>query len=167
MGLTAELLLRFSALQGGANDFGGPSFAPELKKLFQFESGTGAGQADLLWMDERTLAASTSEDLDLAGVLTDALGATVTMAEVVAILVVADPANTNNVVLGDATQPVPLLGGTNPTISVKPGGAFMLCAPNAAGQFTVGAGATDDLKVANSGAGSAVTYKIAVLGRSA
>jgi hypothetical protein len=132
-----------------------------------FTNGTGAGQADIVWSDTRTLAASATEDLDLAGVLMDAFGATVTAVEVVALYVGAAPGNTNNVVIGDATAPVPLFGGTNATHAIKPGHFFFAGGPSAAGMFAVGAGATDDLKVANSAAGTAVTYNIAVLARSA
>lgn len=175
--LRAELTAKFSAIQSGSNDFGGPSFQPVISKVLQFTNGTGAGQADILFADERTLGASASEDLDLAGVLADAFGATIAAAEVVAILVIAAAANTNNVIIGDATQPVPLFGGaagvggdpagSNPTFSVKPGGFFFVAAPNAAGLFTVGAGATDDLKITNSSSGSAVTYQVAILARTA
>lgn len=167
MALTAELKATFRATQTGSNDFGGPTFAPTIEKLLQFTSGTGANQADILFADERTIAASSSEDLDLAGALTDAFGATVAAAELVALLVIADPGNTNDVVLGDASAPIPLFGGTNPTFAVKPGGFFFVAAPGAAGQLTVGAGSADDLKVANSSSGTSVTYKIAILARSA
>lgn len=102
--LTAELRVKFAAQQSGGNDFGGPSFSPTIEKILQFSNGTGADQADLLWADERTLAASASEDLDLAGVLADAFGATLGMAEVVMILVIAAAANTNNVVVGGSKQ---------------------------------------------------------------
>lgn len=163
----AKLTVDFSAKQVGDNDLGGPEFTPRHRTVLDFVNGTGAGQFDLLWTDTRTLAASATEDLDLAGVLADALGATLTMAEVVGILITAAAANTNAVVVGDATAPVPLFGGTNPTISVKPGGVFLIAAPNAAGQFTVGAGSTDDLKIANSSSGTSVTYTISILGRSA
>lgn len=167
MSLTAELTVKFAGRQTGANDLGNPVFKSLLEKVLAFTNGTGANQADLVFADERTIAASGSEDLDLAGVLADAFGATITMAEVVGLIVYADPGNTNDVVVGDATAPVPLFGGTNPTVAVKPGGIFVLFAPNAAGQFTVGAGSTDDLKVANSSSGTGVTYTIVVLGRSA
>jgi hypothetical protein len=167
MGLRATLTAKIAALQTGSSDFGGPSFNPNVEKIIALAEGTGANQADILFTDERTLAASATEDLDLAGVLTDAFGATIAAAEVVAILVIADVANTNNVVVGDATAPVPLFGGTNPTFAVKPGGFFFVAAPNAAGLLTVGAGSTDDLKIANSGSGTGVTYQIAILARSA
>lgn len=168
MALTVELRAKFAAQQSGTSNFGAPSYAPTIDKLLQFTSGTGADQADLLFVDEdRSIAASSSEDLDLAGVLVDALGTTVAMAEVVALLIVASASNVNNVVVGDATSPVPLFAGTNPTYAVKPGGFMFLAAPNAAGMFTVGAGSTDDLKITNSSSGSAVVYSIAILGRSA
>lgn len=167
MALTSRITLDLTASQTGSNDFGGPEFKPRMRKVIDLASGTGANQADLLWVDERTVAASSSEDLDLAGVLTDAFGATITAAEVVAIFIFADADNTNNVVVGDATSPVPLFGGTNPTFSVKPGGFFCVGGPNAAGLLTVGAGSTDDLKIANSSSGTGVTYQIAVLARSA
>lgn len=167
MTVTADLRMKFSARQTAALDLGTRGANINVEKAFPFANGTLANQADLVWSDERTLAASTSEDLDLAGVLTDVFGATITAAELVAIYVEAAAANVNDVVIGDATQPVPLLGGTNPTLSVKPGGAVMMVAPGAAGLATVGAGATDDLKIANGGSGSAVTYKIAILARSA
>lgn len=167
MSLTSKIVLELSAVQMGSNDFGGPEFTPLMRKALTFASGVGANQADLLFADTRTLAASATEDLDLAGVLTDAFGAVITAAELVAIFVFADAANTNNVVIGDATSPIPLFGGTNPTFAVKPGGWFCVGAPNAAGLLTVGAGSTDDLKIANSGSGTGVTYAIAVLARSA
>jgi hypothetical protein len=52
-------------------------------------TGTGANQADKLWSDTRTLAASAVEDLDLAGVLVDALGVTATFARVKGLIIAA------------------------------------------------------------------------------
>ncbi len=167
MTVTAEFKATLAFRQVGSHDLGGPNFNGEVEADLRFTDGTTANKADLFWSDTRTLAASATEDLDLAGVLTDAFGATVTMAEVVGIMVKADAANTNDVVLGAATQPIPLFGGTAGTFAVKPGGFFAVAAPSAAGQLTVGAAATDDLKVTNSSSGTSVTYTIAVLGRSA
>lgn len=167
MAVTATLRAKFTARQVGTNDLGGPEYNPTIEKILTFASGTGANQADIVWADTRSVAASSSEDLDLAGVLADAFGATVAAAELVAILVTADAANVNNVVVGDATSPIPLFGGTNPTFAVKPGGFFFVAAPNAAGLLTVGAGSTDDLKITNSSSGSAVVYTIAILARTA
>lgn len=167
MAVTATVLARIKATQTSALDLGTGTFPATLEHTLTLASGTAANQADLLFSDTRTLAASATEDLDLAGSLTDAFGATLTMVEVVAVLITAAAGNTNNVIVGDATSPVPLFGGTNPTFSVKPGGAFMVTAPNASGLFTVGAGTTDDLKLTNSSSGTSVTYSVMILGRSA
>lgn len=167
MAVTATLRAKFSARQVGTHTQGGPEFNPTIEKILTFASGTGANQADIVWTSTRTLAASATEDLDLAGVLADAFGTTVAAAELVAILVTADAANTNNVLIGDATAPIPLFIGTNPAFAVKPGGFFFVAAPAAAGLLTVGAGATDDLKIANSGGTTGVTYTIAILARTA
>lgn len=164
---TAEILVKLNANISGSQDLGNPVFAPELRKLLQFTVGTGANQADIFWGDTRTLAASATEDLDLSGVLADAFGAAIAAVDLVAIMVTALVGNTNNVILGDATQPVGLFGGTNPTFSVKPGGVFLAVAPGLVGLATIGAGATDDLKVTNSGGTTEVTYSVAILARTA
>jgi hypothetical protein len=167
MALTAELRVKIAARMTAALDLGSSASSVAVDDVWQLTDGTTANKADIIWSDTRTITASSSEDLDLAGVLTNAFGATVTMVEVVALYVQAAAENTNNVIVGDATSPVPLFGGTTPTFSVKPGGAFFVVAPNAAGLFTVGAGSTDDLKIANSSSGTSVTYDIVVIGRSA
>lgn len=164
----AELRVKLTASQAASNDLGTPRFASELEAVLQFAAGTGANQADLFWGDERTLAASATENLDLAGVLSDAFGSTMTAAELVAIVVIANSANTNNVVVGGAaSNTLLMLGDATDKVPVKPGGAFLLVAPNAAGQCTVTAATGDILLVANSSSGTSVTYKIGVLARSA
>lgn len=172
--ISAEVLFRLSASQKGANDFGGPSFAPVVEYLAQFAAGVAANQADILWVDERSVAASTNDDIDLAGVLTDAFGAVITAAELVALAVINKPklvtatANLSNLTVGLGTNPfLGFLGGTLPTLGPLPPGAMAgLVAPGAAGLGTIGAGASDILRVAN-GAGGTAVYQIAALARTA
>lgn len=167
MTMTAELRAKITARQTAPIDLGTAAADIVVEKVVSLTNGTTANKADLIFTDQRTLVASATEDLDLAGSLTDAFGAIITMVEVVAVYIEAAAENTNNVVVGDATSPVPLFGGTSPTFSVKPGGFFFAAAPNASGMFTVGAGSTDDLKITNSGALTSVTYKVVIIGRSA
>jgi hypothetical protein len=167
MSLRLDLKMSIAGRIVGSGDLAKPALDVAIEKAIALASGVGANQADIFWSDERTLGASGSETLDLAGVLADAFGATIAAAEVVAIFVFADAGNTNNVVIGNATNPIPLFAGTTPTHAVKPGGWAAFCAPNAAGLLTVGAGATDELKVANSGGTTAVTYQIVVIARTA
>lgn len=130
-------------------------------------SGTGANQADMLWHDTRTLAASGTEDLDLAGVLVNGLGDTQTFARVKTILVAAAAANSNNVnVTRPAANGVPLFLAAGDGIAVRPGGMFMATAPDATG-YAVTAGTGDLLTVTNSAAGTSVTYSVIIIGASA
>lgn len=130
--------------------------------------GTGANQADLVYSGTRTLSASGSEELDLAGGLEDAFGATLTFAKIKGILIKAASGNTNNVVVGGAASNAfqGPFGATNDTIAVKPGGQFLISAPNAAG-WPVTAGTGDLLKIANSSGTTGVTYDIVIIGTSA
>jgi hypothetical protein len=163
----ADFRIIFNANDVGSHDLGKPSLPAAFDKLVQLTNGTGAGQADLFWADERTLAASATEDLDLNGVLTDVFGAVINALKLVAMVVEANPANVNDVVIGAATNPIPLFGGTSGTLAIKPGGAMALIAPLAPGQLTITPATADRLRLANSGAGTAVTYKIMLALRSA
>lgn len=169
--LTSEILVRLKATQTGDNDFGSDRFAPEVQALLQLASGTGANQADILFVDERTVNASTNDDIDLAGALADAFGDTVAAAEVVAVLVINAPrsgaANVSDLTIGNATNAFEGFLSSAGTIGpLKPGGVFLIAAGNAAGVGAVSAGSTDELRIAN-GSGGAATYQIAVLARSA
>lgn len=151
----------------GSNDLGTPSLPLNLSGLVRLSPGTGSAQADLLFADERTLTASSTENLDLAGSLTDPLGATLTFAKIKAIVVIAAAGNTNNVVVGGAASNgfVGAFGDATDTIAVKPGGVLVLAHPGAG--WTVTASTGDILKVANSSSGSSVTYKVILVGTSA
>jgi len=172
MTVTAEIFARLKATQRGGNDFGGPAFTPEMEAVLQLTDGTTANKADILFMDERTVSASSNDDIDLAGVLSDAFGATITAAELVAVFIINAPrsgsANTSDLTIGAGTNPfVGFLGGTAPTIGpLKPGAQFLIAAGDAAGIGTVTAATADILRIAN-GAGASATYQIAILARSA
>lgn len=134
---------------------------------YTLASGTGNGQADMLWHDRRTLAASGTEDLDLAGVLANAFGDTQTLARIKAILVKAADANTNNVnVTRPAANGVPLFLAASDGVPVRPGGMFLWIAPDATA-VAVAAGTGDLLTFTNSAGSTAVTYDIIIIGASA
>jgi len=172
MTIEASILARLHVTQSGGNDFGGPQFAPKMEALLQFVDGVVLGQADLAWFDQRAVATAANDDIDLAGVLSDVFGATLTFAELVALFVINAPragaANTTALTIGGGTNPaVGFLGGTAPTIGpIQPGGFLMLGAGHASGIGTVVAGTGDILRVANA-AGATANYQIGVIGRSA
>nr|WP_199813838.1 hypothetical protein [Streptomyces sp. NRRL S-325] len=148
----------------------GTGRAPQaLSRSLSLSSGTGAGKADRIFSDRRTLAASGTEDLDLAGVLLDAFGAAITFARIKGLVISAAAGNTNNVVVGAASSnPWATLLGATHTLTIRPG-AFVAVGTGAADAvgYAVTASTGDLLKVANSAAGTAVTYDIHIIGASA
>jgi hypothetical protein len=164
MGLSATIKAAIAYKVRGTPDLGATESQYAGHANVDWMNGTGDFQASKVFSDTRQLAASTSEDLDLAGSLAGPLGAAVVFATVKAILVKAAAGNTNNVVVGGASanQFVGPFGDAADTIAVKPGGTLLLTAPKTG--WTVGAGTADLLKIGNSGAGSVVNYDIVILG---
>jgi hypothetical protein len=159
--VTGDLVLSDGFVEGHA----------AMNKIYStiLANGVGAGQADRRYHKTRTLAASATEDLDLAGVLTDVYGAVLTFARVKALIVAAAAANANNVIVGGAaaTQFLSWVGAATHTVTVRPGGVLALIAGvgDSVG-YVAGAGA-DFLRIGNGGAGTSVTYDITVIGCSA
>lgn len=136
----------------------------EVAMGLTFEDGTGNQKINNVWHDERTLAASGSESIDLAGTLTNRFGQAVTFTRVRGIIVRADPANTNDVVIGGAPSNgfVGPFGAAAHTVQVRPGDIFAITNQNLGWLVTAGTG--DLLRILNSGAGTSVKYKILLMG---
>jgi hypothetical protein len=164
-GVTATLSASVVAALAGTADFGVPYAPVKVERTVSIAPGTATlDQADVLWADQRTLAASATENLDLAGTLAGLLGGTVTGAEITAIYLEADAGNTNDVVFFGAASngfngP---LSGTTPKLTLGPGDVALIT--NRKG-WTVTAATGDIMLVANAAGGTAVTYKAVVIGR--
>lgn len=131
----------------------------------QLGSGIGYGKADIAFMDQRTLAASTSENLDLAGVLTDGFGQVITAAKVKAIEIENPEGSLSDLEVGGAAANGflgPFKDATD-IIVLKPGDKFVAVSRTG---WTVTPGTGDILKVAN-GAGGSVAYNIKLIAASA
>lgn len=170
MSLTSIIAVAVSAVQVPVVDLG--SASAQLSKSYRVDlaNGTTAGQADRVFHDQRTLAASASEDLDLAGGLTDVFGASLTFVRIKGLIVAASAGNTNNVIVGGAASNgfVSWVGGATHTVTVRPGAVMVLMAGAAdTTGYAVTAATGDLLRVANSGGTTGVTYDIAVIGCSA
>lgn len=163
--LTIRSSLRIAGEFLSGLDIGEAAYPIQLAVEYAFANGTGANQANAVFTDARSINASSDEELDLAGVLAEAFGATLTFTKVKLFAIVADAGNTNDVVVGGAGSNAwsAPFGDPTDTVKVRPGGALLLVAPNAAG-YAVTAGSADKLKVANSGSGTAVGYKILIVG---
>lgn len=167
MALTTRLSLSLLAELTSALDLSTAEDALNYLKNVELATGTGASQADMLWHDRRTLTASATEDLDLAGSLTNALGATQTFARVKALVVYAATGNTNNVnVTRPASNGVPLFLAAGDGMAVRPGGLLVLVAPDVTA-YAVTGGTGDLLTFTNSAGSTSVTYDVIVIGASA
>jgi hypothetical protein len=124
-------------------------------------NGTGSGQANAMFSDLRTLTSAASDNLDLAGVLTDAFGAVLTFTKIKAIIIESDAANTVDITVGNGTNPfIGPFGAGAHTLALQPGGLIVLVAPQTGWTVT---GATGDILKILAGAAT-VNYRIHLIG---
>lgn len=136
-----------------------------LTKTYSFTNGTGAGKANKMFSDERTITSGGNESLDLSGVLTDFTGTALSFTKIKALIIISDPTNTVNITVGNGTNPV--VGGpwgaagANPLV-LQPGDAHIFLSNSANGLFAVTNSTADILKVAVGAADS--KYRIIIIG---
>jgi hypothetical protein len=165
--LDTNLLVKLDASLTSALDLVTAAAPLAINNRTRLTSGTGLGAADMLWSDTRTLAASGTEDLDLAASLTGPVGGTLTFARIKLLYVTALAANTNNVnITRPAANGVPLFLAASDGVPVKPGGSFLWVAPDATG-IAVTAATGDLLTFTNSAGSTSVTYSVVIIGASA
>lgn len=165
MAITGEVTSQLKFKQTSSPDRGQGVVEQSVGGVVSYTNGTNNNQADLAFLDSRQLASGATENLDLAGVLAGAFGATLTFAKIAALSIEADDANTTNLTFGGAGSNtwVGFFADATDKIIMKPGAKMTIHAP--AG-WTVTAGTGDILLVANA-AGAAANYTIGLLGRSA
>lgn len=165
MSVTGRLLVDLAVNMSSALDLGSTSSPLKYIRQLDLANGSGANQISKVFHDKRTLSASGTEDLDLAGSLTDPLGASLTFTKIRLMLIYAAPANTNLVVVGGAGSNgfITWVGDATDKVKIRPGGLFLATAPDATG-YAVTASTGDLLTVANSSSGTGVTYDIVLLG---
>ena len=165
MALTATLAASIKALLTGTADMGTPQ--QDFIEAFSIglTNGTGADQANNVFADQRALGAGANEELDLAGSLVNALGATLTFTAIKAILVQALSTNAANIVVGGAASNafVGPFGDATDTLALGPGDFMMITRRSAAG-LAVTAGTGDKLKVTNSDGAAGASYRIILIG---
>ena len=118
----------------------------------------------------QTIAASGSLTLGLnGGGLVDAFGSAIALLHVKAILLVASAGNVNDVQIGPGATNAfnGPFSGTTPAIAVSPGETLLLTkGTGSAVGWAVTPSTGMNLKLANSGAGTGVTFSLVVLGTS-
>lgn len=165
-GVTAQLAFSLVArLTAAAVGGSTPQFPVDIERSLAYAPGTGAiDQANILYHATRTLAASGTEDLDLAGVLANALGATIAAAEIVCIVIQAAAGNTNTISWGPTASVGALLafGDLTDRLQVRPGDFQVL---SCVGGWTITATTADKITVTNLAGSTGVDYTITLIGR--
>lgn len=148
----------------GTVDFGSVGHNQNKSYKTSFANGTGASQANQIFSDQRSIAGSSNEDIDLAGALVDALGSTVTFTSIKGIMISSASANGNDIQLGAAAtnQFFAFLGSNTDLVNIVPGGLFCITNPEADG-YAVTAGTGDLLRITNTDS-STITYDIHIIG---
>lgn len=131
--------------------------------VLTLKNGAGLNQANNHFSDRRTVAGEANENLDLAGALSNGIGAT-TFTKVKALLFIAHASNPNALTISrPASNGVPFLAAAEDAVSLAPGGVFLLVDPTAAG-IVVTAGTGDLINVANPGVTGSCSYDVIVIG---
>jgi len=129
--------------------------------------GTGANQANKMYVATRTLVASASEDLDLSGALTNQFGDTISFTAIKGIKITLLPTTAaSSITIGAAASHawVGFLGSATDTITIRNGYSFGLLGTDAAG-MTVTNASSDILTVTNNDSGLSATYTIMLYGK--
>ena len=136
------------------------------QRSFTLASGTGAGQADIIFHDQRTLTSAQVENLRFRGTLADPFGATVQMVRLKALVVYSSSSNTTDINLSrTAGAGIPLFLASGDGIYIKPGGLIFWVATDATA-IIVTPTTADNLTITNA-AGASAVYDIIAIGASA
>lgn len=130
-----------------------------------FTDGTGAGEANQIWADERSLSDAGTENIDLAGTLIDDFGDTVTFTGIKAIVVQNQSADAG-LEIGPASSNGFLgpWGDASDVTTIPAGSFFIITNPSAAG-WAVTASTGDLITLTHDGTGDDdLSYKIAIIG---
>lgn len=165
MPLSATITVDFQAALTRALDLVTGASPLAYRKSLPFTNGAGANQAQYLFHDRRTLTASGSEDLDMAGSLVDIYGNTLTFATIKAMLFyIPSTAGGDLTVTAKATNGFATwVGAAGDAVKIKPGGLLLLLAPGADG-YAVTAGTGDLITVTNGDGAASVDYDVILMG---
>lgn len=139
-----------------------------------FTVGTGAGQINQAWTDQRTLIASGSDRLDISAdsggaspvALTNAFGDSVDFAKVCGIFIRNTSSSAIIGIFGDAADPATMVAAATDQIKLRPGAFVLLCC-GAADATKYAVAASEVLLIANLDAGVSATYEVTIWGVSA
>lgn len=165
MALTGTARISVNTSLTSTLDKGTATSSETLNWAMTIANGTGASQGSQVFSDTRTLSASSNEELDLAGSLSNGLGSTITFTRIIGLIVEADADNGDTISVGGAAANgfETWVGATGDLVKVRPGGAMAIFA-NDATAYAVTAGTGDLLKITNDDSAAAADYTIYLIG---
>lgn len=135
--------------------------------LWSVNNGTGAGQADRLFVAERSVATAATDALDFSGSLLDMYGDPFVLARLKAFIIFNRPTNTTNLTVQrpSTATGVPMFAAVSDALApITPGYGMLYMVGSAAG-IVVTPATGDIVEIVNSAGGTAV-YDLIVLGTS-
>jgi hypothetical protein len=130
MATTVRIKLEIEVAETYTGDLGNPGKTHRVSKDVVFVSGTGTGQFNKVHSDIATAAPTNAVEYDVAGVVTDAQGAAITMAKLG--MIYAENRGTTSgdlmYVGGDANS-VPVFGAAADFVKVGPQGFALIVNP--------------------------------------
>lgn len=161
MSLEVNLLFEIGIIHTNPLDLSTPVDAPTIQWQVNLTDGAGADQADQVWHDRRSVANGSPDDIDFEGGLVNAFGVTLNPARV-AVLAIRHVSGPGNLTIGNDGNALVLgFGAGSHTWTIRPGGWFIVTAPDSGGWGTT-AGSADILQLASS-SGTVVYDIIAVM----
>jgi len=149
------------------NDFGNTIQSNSFSYAKSIASGTGADQANMIYIAQGSIAASGTLTLDLAGSLADVFGATITFTKIKGVYfdLLTTPAAASSVDFGGAGSNtwVGFFGDASDVLTIRGGSNFSTYCPDATG-YAVTAGTGDQLLLTNNDGANAAHYKLAIVG---
>ena len=133
----------------------------------KFTYGTGENQVNQHWRDSRTVTTSTStDDLDLAGSLTNIFGETVTFATIRELVIVnlSTVAGDDLDIGGAAANAITTIqdGSGTAKLTLRAGGYLVLSAP--LDGYAISGGSADTLRITHAGSSEAINFDIIIKG---
>jgi hypothetical protein len=145
---------------------GTASFPYDVQDDNTYTNGTGANQCDLAANITYTITTGATQNLDLAGAISTALGVVVTMVKLKVLYIKSRSTNTTNITVSrPAANGVVVFGAASGALApIEPGGRVMWESPGAAGVAVVAA--TGDLIAITNAAGASAVVDVYVAGTS-
>lgn len=154
MPLNAKLSLSIHSDLSGTPDRGSAVHSVVEKITASFANGTGANQANNMFVDDFTISGAGAQTYDLAGGLTNGIGVALTFTALKALIV--RNSGTAELSMGGGSNPfLGWLGASGDLVKIPAGGLLLLTDPTAAGQG-VTAGTGDILRLSGTDAAGSV-----------